>query len=143
MPFQMLRAFRPEHGRPTRSRLSGRIDRAGPRPRGWTSRTGSVHFLPSDDDRHTFVTSHTADFEYNALVLPRGHVTDILVSEHHAPRFEAHRVLNPHDLNLQDAITRVFDACAHEDHSLVTRADEAARRLILRLTELCGGGKPD
>lgn len=109
--------------------------------RAWISETGNVHFLPVDDAHHTFVTEHAGPFRFETLILPRGHFRSILASEHHEPPPEWHRLLAPSDAILRDCMIRVCDAGAGT--GLDQSADEAARRLVLRLAQLCGGRMPD
>ena len=110
--------------------------------RHFQSSVGSVHFTPADDEQHTYITRHVS-FTQKILLIPKRHIEACLLSEEHESRFEWKRNLAPHDTALRDAFTRVCAAIERADLGLDARADEAARRLVLRLAELCGGGTPD
>jgi AraC-like DNA-binding protein len=115
----------------------------GGKERHWFEHAGAVHFLPSDDAQHTFVTAMSPDCVSHVLLLPRSHVNDFLSSEHMDRRAEHHRLLAPDDGVLQACMKRIFVAGQTDDAMHDGACDEAARRLILRLAELCGAGRPD
>ncbi|MFM8804283.1 MAG: helix-turn-helix domain-containing protein [Planctomycetia bacterium] len=111
--------------------------------RHWTENVGTVHFLPSDRADHTFVTAMSADFVSRVLLLPRRHLRNVLESEHMNQRAEEHRLLAHDDPALQACVRQIFSAGPDGDALVEGVRDEAARRLVLRLAELCGGGRPD
>lgn len=107
----------------------------------WTENVGTVHFFPADGEHHTFLTAMSGDFASQVLLLPRGHLKAYMVSEECEPRNECHRLLAPDDCILRACVARVFNGTQH-DVEPDGYLDEAARRLIVRLVELCGGGTP-
>lgn len=67
----------------------------------WTEEAGTVHFLPADDERSTFLTTPEPTFASAVLIIPRHHLHECLVAEgHEAPR-ELRRILAPDDPELR------------------------------------------
>ena len=104
---------------------------------------GTVHFFPADGRHHTFSTTMSAACRTAVLLLPRHHLSTILESEGLHGRLHLRRILAPSDAVLQQSMARLTaDGDSHRrgfDASL----DEVARRLVLRLVQLGGGGVPD
>ena len=113
------------------------------RERRWSEGSGVVHFLPADDEHHTFLTTMSADFLSHVLLLPREHVHDCVVSEGCEPPSDARRLLLSDDAPLRACITRLCATNALHDSAVDGQVEEAARHLVLRITELTGGGRPD
>lgn len=57
--------------------------------------------------------------------------------------YDLHRLLCDDDHVLQSCMTRLSKTTLQQDSNQEGRKDEAARLLVLRLIELCGGGTPD
>lgn len=113
------------------------------RERRWGEDSGTVHFLPADDEHHTFLTTMSRDLVSLVLLLPREHLRNCAVAEGCESPCEAHRLLAPHDPILQTCITRIGAVDAAGDAAADERLEESARRLVLRIVELTGGGRPD
>lgn len=109
----------------------------------WTEHVGAVHFIPADDRQHTFVTSMSPHFVSEVLLLPRPHLDAYLASEHVEPRAGRRRLLAPDDLVLRSCMTRLAHDGLQRGADRDGFRDAAARRLVLRLVELSGGGRPD
>lgn len=109
----------------------------------WEETSGAVNFTPFDSEQHDFVTAMSPDFVSDVFFIPDGHLRVCLASEGMQPRGVFHHELARSDTVLQLCMRRLaIDAEAHGDNGDV-RKDEAARRLVLRLVELNGGGVPD
>ena len=113
------------------------------RERHWCEGVGTSHFLPADDEHHTFLTKRSTDFISRVLLLPREHFHDCLATEGCDPPSDTRRLLMHDDVTLQDCFSRLFAHDATEKAAHGGPSEESARRLILRITELAGGGKPD
>lgn len=113
------------------------------RERRWEESAGAIHFLPADDAHHTFLTRMSADCLSRVLLLPRRHLADFARSEGCGPLREPRRFLLNHDSTLQAAIDRLSVTARLGRDTDDGPADEAARRLVLRIVELFGGGTPD
>ena len=109
----------------------------------WEERAGTVHFQPADGEDRTFITRMSPDCEAAVFLIPRGHLRGCLDAEGLDAPVEFRRFLAHDDHVLQACLTRLtLAACSGED-TAATAADEAARRLILRLAERSGAGRPD
>lgn len=108
----------------------------------WTEHSGTLHFRPCDGEHSQFVVHTESPGDVVACYIPDRHLHEIARSEGIEPRPVWQRRLLPDDPVLRQAMLTV---CSCDPHSPGTtgHADEAARRLILRLTELSGGGSPD
>lgn len=109
----------------------------------WTERVGAVHFVPADDEQHTFLTSMSADFAAGVLLIPKGHLDACLVADEVEPRRSIERLLAPDDDVLRRCMTRILAGRASGGALDPVSVEEASRRLILRLLERSTGGKPD
>ena len=104
---------------------------------------GSIHFLPADGEEHTLLGNASEEVAAYSLFLPRHHL-DALAAEDHAPsRVECRSLLIEKDAILQHCLVRLVRPAADDGNRPGDAEDEAARRLVLRLVELSGGGKPD
>lgn len=111
------------------------------RERRFTADAGTSLFIPADDEHHTFI-SDNAGHALEVILLPRGHLDAYLVSEECACP-EWHLLLRPNDAIIRDCVMRLATASRQDNAASDSADDETARRLILRLAELCGGGRPD
>lgn len=107
------------------------------RERRWGEDAGTVHFIPSDDEPHTFLTTTPVAFASMAFCIPRCHLRDFACAEGITAPPEWRRLLVPDDPELRSCLTRLAGGIWRDG------LDEAARRLVLRLVALCGGGAPD
>lgn len=107
----------------------------------WEERAGTVNFTPFDGEDHTFLTAMSPDFESAVFFIPKGHLGACLVSEECEPAGEFRRILRRDDPVLQSCLARLAEPGRFDDAADL-RKDEAARKLVLRLTELGGGRMP-
>ncbi len=107
----------------------------------WEEREGTVNFTPFDGEDHTFLTAMSPDFESAVFFIPKGHLGACLVSEECEPPGEFRWILRRDDPVLQSCVARLAEPGLPGDASEL-RKDEAARRLVLRLSELGGGPMP-
>lgn len=105
------------------------------RDRHWGEDAGAMHFRPADDADHAFLTSTPTGFESAVFCIPRGHLETSAEAEGMAAPGEWRRLLLADDAVLRWCLERL--AAGGPD------GDEAARRLVLRLVALGGGGVPD
>ena len=108
----------------------------------WTMNAGTLHFRPCDGEQSHFVIHTESPGDVLACYIPDHHLHEVARSEGIDRRPGWRRKLLPADTILRRAMLTVFSCHAHF-HGTTDHADEAARRLILRLTELSGGGLPD
>ena len=113
------------------------------RERGWDECIGTVHFLPRDDEDHNFITTMSPDCESAVFLIPRGHLRQCLDADGARGPVEFQRLLAHDDPILQGCLVRLAAACRSTEDTAAIAADEAARRLVLRLAESAGGGRPD
>lgn len=105
--------------------------------------SGSIRFHPADGEFHTIHAQATEQSLVFTLFMPQGHL-DAVAAEDHAPaRVEYHRLLIQDDAVLQSCLIRIAKPASVPDAYSVAAQDEVARRLVLRLVELSGGGRPD
>jgi AraC family transcriptional regulator len=109
----------------------------------WGEDAGTVHFIPADDEPHAFVTTTPSAFASVAFSIPRRHLGDLACAEGVAAPREWRWLLVPDDPVLRSSLTLLAGAIQREGIDAGSRLDEAARRLVLRLVELGGGGVPD
>lgn len=112
----------------------------------WAMKTGAVNFFPRDGEQHTFLLSQEPFLDMPVLLIPDAHLRDCLTSDHHESRAEMRQHTFHDDAILQSCLRRLAGPQQPDvDDSGIQgiQIEEAARRLILRITELTGGGKPD
>lgn len=109
----------------------------------WHSPAGQVHFLPPDDQQHALLAHGPSGYQSFTLLLPRQHLQTVSAEDGMDSAYDLHRLLCDDDRVLQSCMTRLSAPTPHQDSNSEGRKDEAARRLVLRLIELCGGGTPD
>lgn len=109
----------------------------------WHERVGAVNFTPFDGEQHDFLSAMTPDFVSEVFFIPRGHLSDCLAAEgmHRDIVFRHH--LAPSDPVLQSCMRCLATATDADGGAGTMHKDEAARRLVLRLAHLNGGGLPD
>lgn len=109
----------------------------------WIESAGTVHFMPADGEHRTMVSAMSPDLAAHVLLVPRRHLLAYLSSEQFAPQATCRRVLAPNDAILQKCMRCIAGGGLHGDPGHDGDCDAAARRLVLRLVELSGGGRPD
>lgn len=107
----------------------------------WEERAGTVHFKPADGDGHTFLTAMSPGFESDVIFIPEADLVGCLRAEGAEPGVEWRRILAADDPVLRSAMARLARGGTEPDAN-TSSADEASRRLILRLAELSGGTVP-
>lgn len=110
---------------------------------GYPLRPGSFHYLPADDEHHTIVSSMPEQVRSFTLFIPRHHLDDIAAADRVDGRMEFHRLLVHDDPVLRACMNSLAPPAPDADSRDDGRFDAAARRLVLRLVELSGGGVPD
>jgi AraC-like DNA-binding protein len=108
----------------------------------WTEHAGTMHFRPCDGEHSHFVVDSESPGDAVGCYIPDHHLREIARSEGIDRQLEWRRQLLPDDTILRQALVTVA-FCDRHSPGTTGHADEAARRLILRLTELSGGGSPD
>ncbi|MFM7412793.1 MAG: hypothetical protein ACKO9B_02795 [Planctomycetota bacterium] len=101
-----------------------------------------MNFRPCDGEQSHFAVHSELPGEVVAFYIPDRHLHDIARSEGIERKPALTRQLLPDDPVLRQALLTVASCDPHRPGT-DNRADEAARRLILRLTEVSGGGSPD
>ena len=108
----------------------------------WTSTRGTVHFLPCDQRHHVLLTHADEPCDFFLVFVPAKHISQIAQAEGFKCAEEMRRLLLPQDAVLRQALL-TLSSCIPSSNDDLGRADAAARRLILRIVELNGGGTPD
>jgi len=106
----------------------------------WEAPSGAVHFMPADGEQRTFVTTMSPDCQSAVFLIPEGQLRACLDAEGVDSPSGLHRFLSRHDPILEGCLVRLA-AAASGSHD-PAGADEAARRLVLRLAECAGAGPP-
>jgi len=109
----------------------------------WVNDAGSVHFLPADNERHVIGTAALQNCTTFLLLIPQRHLHDISALEGIASCTDFRGLLFHDDAILQSCMTRLASSTPTDDGNAEGRKDEAGRSLVLRLTQLCGGGVPE
>lgn len=107
--------------------------------------TGTVRYSPADGDEHTFIGTAQrphGECRHFSLFIPQDAADESLASDGMDVLFcEGHtRVHN--DAVLRSCLDRLAAPDASTDSNQEVRKDEAARQLLLRLSELNGGKRP-
>lgn len=105
-------------------------------------RTGAFHFRPADNDPYTVVAHPVGPVRCFKVFMPPQHLTDLAAADHMDNPVEFHRLLLFDDSVLQACMSRLAAQTAEENSAGDVMKDEAARRIVLRLVEMSGGGTP-
>jgi len=108
----------------------------------WREDTGTVNFLPKDGERHTFVSTMSADLDTVVFLIPARHLQGFLDADG-MPSSGPPRDRRTHDDPVLRACMARLARDPPEQGAAACGGDAAARRLLLRLVELDGGGVPD
>lgn len=108
----------------------------------WTELAGTLHFRPCEGEHDHFLIHTAAPGDVVALYIPEHHLCDVAAGEGVTRKPEWRRHLLADDAILRQAMLALLSSHGLPDGS-PARADEAARRIVLRLSELSGGGMPD
>lgn len=110
--------------------------------RRWTEHGGTLHFRPCDGEHSHFAIHSESPGDVVAFYIPDRHLQEVTRGEGIERRPALRRQFLPDDPVLRQAFLTVASCDTHCPET-AGGADEAARRLILRLTEISGGGSPD
>ena len=111
--------------------------------RGWSENSGMVSYVPADRDQHTYLMTSDSGCDISNVLIPPSHLTTVIDAEGLQPVNEWAPVFGGQDAVLRDCMARVAATPTSQDMAGDMGIDEVARRLVLRLVELNGGGKPD
>lgn len=109
----------------------------------WDEQVGTVAFLPADGEHRTFIITMSPDFESAVFLIPRRHLRDCLTTTGPDASLEFRRLLTHDDHILRTCLFRLAVTAGSREDTAATAADEAARRLVLRLAECAGVGRSD
>lgn len=108
----------------------------------WQMNTGAVNFYPRDGEQHTFLLSQEPAFEMPVFLIPDAHLRECLDTEHCGSPAEMRQHTFHDDATLQWCLRRLARPRPPSTDDPAMRSEETARQLVLRLFELCTGGKP-
>ena len=108
----------------------------------WHEEPGCVHVFPGDGRDHTFTDTMSADFRAAVVLVPNGHLDSVVGPEGLDGRHTLQRIVAPDDAVLRTALARLVSGDP-PDGGFDASHDDVARRLVLRLVQLNGGGMPD
>lgn len=111
--------------------------------RSWSESVGMVSCIPADGLQHTYIMASDAGCELFAVLVPQSHITTVTEAEGMTASEEWTCLRGRHDTAIRDCMTRLSATPASQDTAEDLGIDEVARRLILRLVELTGRGRPD
>lgn len=103
---------------------------------------GTVRFYPADQERHTFIGQANPVNDFYILVIPIAEEKDILASESMDPYTPLRHLHMPDDAELVWCMKHLA-VHANREGNCTEHEDEAARRLIMRLSVLSGGKTPE
>ena len=106
-------------------------------------RSGLINFVPADGGSHTCIGQAIEETTVFTVVMPRHHLDSIAEEDHVSARTEYRRLLSFDDAIVRSCMVRLSQSAGAPDQWRGFAKDEAARRLVLRLVELSGGGRPD
>ena len=103
----------------------------------------AVHFAAADGEEYVRIPWVSCTHHYLMLLIPPQHLDEIVSSEGCRPPEHLQPMLGRHDPVLTTCLERLARGrCLEEPSGSLTEA-EASRRLVLRLAELHGCGRPD
>lgn len=116
---------------------------SGGRETRWVETSGTVNFIPADGEQRTFLATPEPRFASAVLIIPARHLHECLAAEGHDIGRSLRHVLAPDDPELRFCMQRLTGDAGPDEADAELRKDEAARRLVLRLAALGGGGMPE
>ncbi len=111
--------------------------------RGWSENSGMVSCVPADRDQHTYLMTSDSGCDLFNVLIPPSHLTTVTEAEGFRPVNEWTPMFGRQDAVLQDCMARLAATPTSQDTADDLGIDEVACRLVLRLVEFNGGGKPD
>lgn len=109
----------------------------------WSEQPGTLHILPADGERHTFIWTAPPDLRQATVLIPKAHVTFQAESDRVRGPHEFQRLMLTDDALAGRCVTALGASTKCGDARLDVRSDEIARQLLLRLCELYGTASPD
>ncbi len=103
----------------------------------------AVHFAPADGEHHLRIPRVDHVHEYFMLMIPPHHLDEIAAAEGCWRPDHLQVLLGRHDAVLQSCLARLASGCREGESADPAAMMAAARRLVLRLVELNGGGRPE
>lgn len=103
---------------------------------------GTVRFCPADGERHTLIASHSPGNAFYTLMIPKAQMEELAASEGVVCPVEWHHLLCPKDVVLRRCMEELSSPTLASKEEWGGHKDEVARRLLLRVLELHGGGTP-
>jgi len=113
------------------------------REKRWPMQTGAVNFFPRDGEQHTFVLTRQPFLEMPVFLIPEAHFRICMDADHCDSPAELRHDTFPHDAVLQACLQRLARHSHPDAGPDALSSEEAARKLVLRLARLCGGGQPE
>ena len=107
----------------------------------WTESSGMVSCVPADGEQHTYPMTSDSGCELFVTLVPPSHLTTVATAEGVTAFQEWKPILGSDDAVIGGCMARL--AASRLNRETEEKADDVARRLILRILELNGGGKPD
>lgn len=111
--------------------------------RGFVVPEHAVHFAAADGEDHVRIARVAAMHRFCVLLIPARHLDEIVSSEGCRPPRECRAIMGGHDPVLRMCMDRLAGEGHAADARGPTGTSTAARRLVLRLAELNGSGRPD
>jgi hypothetical protein len=109
----------------------------------WDADERTVNFMPATGDSFTTVCAAEHVYQGVAFAIPKGHIRAIADAEQLKPCSSLRRILT-HDDGVLESCMDILTAPVRPDGDTGDlRKDDAARRLVLRLCQMSGGGVPD
>jgi AraC-like DNA-binding protein len=109
----------------------------------WTETSGTVSCIPVDDEQHTYLMTSDSGCELFCILIPPNHLMTVEETEGVKASGDWTPILGSQDAVMRDCMVRLAANLTADHKTGDMGVDEVARRLILRLLELIGGGKPD
>lgn len=103
----------------------------------------AVHFAPADGEHHVRIPRVDREHGYFMLLIPPQHLAEIATEEGCKPPEHLQPLLGRHDAVLYACLARLAVAAGPGEPPDPAATMAAARRLVLRLAELNGGGRPE
>jgi AraC-like DNA-binding protein len=107
----------------------------------WTETSGMVSCVPADDEQHTYLMASDSGCGLFTALIPPSHLTTVATAEGVTAIQAWKPMRGSDDAVMGECMARL--AASQLDPETEVKAEEVARRLVLRLLELIGCGKPD
>lgn len=108
----------------------------------WTETSGMVSCVPADGQQHSYAMTSDVGCDLFVTLIPKGHIETVAVDEGVKASMDWSPLLGSHDAVIRTCMARLAAIQTSPNSAGNACIDEVARRLIIRLVELTGGGKP-